>query len=97
VNGSGQPLFCPTQLVSREQMAVFLMRAAGQTQLASPTPTFADVPSSSPFYGWIERLYEQGVTGGCGVNGSGQPLFCPTQLVSRGQMATFLIRTFAAP
>jgi hypothetical protein len=96
-NGSGQPLFCPTAFVPREQMAAFLMRATGETQLLSPTPTFADVPTSNPFYGWIERLYEQGVTTGCGVNGSGQPLFCPGELVPRQQMATFLIRAFATP
>ncbi len=96
-NGSGQLLYCPGDLVPRQQMAAFLMRAKGQTQLVPATPTFADVPASNPFYGWIERLYQQGVTTGCGTNGSGQLLYCPGDLVTRQQMAAFLIRAFAAP
>jgi hypothetical protein len=95
-NGSGQLLFCPSQPVPREQMAAFLVRAKGLTQLFPPTPTFADVPASSVFFGYVERLVEQGITQGCGVNGSGQPLFCPSGLVSRQQMASFLIRAFAS-
>ena len=96
-NGSGQLLFCPSQPVPREQMAAFIVRAKGLTQLFPATPTFADVPASSVFFGYVERLYEQGITQGCGVNGSGQPLFCPGGLVSRQQMASFLIRAFATP
>jgi subtilisin family serine protease len=96
-NGGGQPIFCPADFVPRQQMAAFLMRATGETQLNSPTPTFADVPASNPFYGWIERLYEQGVTTGCGTNGTGQLIYCPGDSVPRQQMAAFLIRAFASP
>jgi hypothetical protein len=78
-------------------MAAFLVRAKGLTQLFPATPTFADVPAGTTFFGYIERLFEQGITQGCGVNGSGQPLFCPGGLVSRQQMASFLIRAFATP
>ena len=97
VNGSGQPLFCPAQPVPREQMAAFLVRAKGLTQLFPATPKFADVAPGTTFFGYIERLYEQGITQGCGVNGSGQLLYCPTQSVPREQMAAFLIRAFATP
>ncbi|MGH7540413.1 MAG: S8 family serine peptidase [Gemmatimonadota bacterium] len=88
-NGSGQPLYCPNAPVQRQQMAVFLMKATGQTALDSPTPTFADVPSSSPFYGWVERLNEQGITGGCSAS---PPLFCPTDPVTRASMAVFVVK-----
>jgi hypothetical protein len=91
----GQPIFCPKAFVPREQMAAFLIRAKGLTQLFPATPTFADVPASSIFFGDVERLYEQGITQGCGTNGSGQPLFCPGAFVPRQQMASFLIRAFA--
>jgi subtilisin family serine protease len=94
-NGSGQPIFCPTEFVPRQQMAAFLVRAKGLTQLFPGTPTFADVPASNTFFGYVERLYEQGITQGCGTNGSGQPIFCPTEFVPRQQMAAFLIRAFA--
>jgi hypothetical protein len=96
-NSSGQLIYCPAQFVPRQQMAAFLMRATGQTQLLSPTPTFADVPTSNPFYGWIERLFEQGVTTGCGTNSGGQLIYCPGDSVPRQQMAAFLIRAFATP
>jgi hypothetical protein len=90
----GQLLFCPNAFVPREQMAVFLVRAKGLTPLFPTTPTFADVPPSNTFFGFIERLYQQGITGGCGTSG-GQRYFCPGAFVPREQMAAFLIRAFA--
>ena len=51
-------------------------------------------PRTTPNQKYVERLYEQGITQGCGSSG-GQPLFCPKDLVSRQQMASFLIRAFA--
>jgi hypothetical protein len=90
----GQLLFCPKALVPREQMAAFLVRAKGLTQLFPATPTFADVPASNIFFGYVERLYQQGITQGCGTI-AGQRYFCPGELVPRQQMAAFLIRSFA--
>ena len=46
---------------------------------------FSDVPASNPYCGWIERLYFDGVTAGCG-NGK----FCPTSPVTRQQLAELL-------
>jgi hypothetical protein len=38
--------------------------------------------------------YHEGVTGGCSSN----PLnYCPDAVVSRGQMAVFLVKTFGLP
>jgi hypothetical protein len=34
------------------------------------------------------------VTGGCQVS---PPLYCPASPVNRGQMATFLVKTFSLP
>ncbi|MDQ3821722.1 MAG: S8 family serine peptidase [Actinomycetota bacterium] len=93
-NGSGQKIYCPGDNVLRQQMAAFLIRAKGLTTLESETPTFADVPKTNPFYGYIERLYEQGITTGCGTNGAGQKIYCPGENVLRQQMAAFLIRAF---
>ena len=87
----GQLFDCPTENVPREQMAAFLVRANGLSQLSPPTPTFADVPASSVFFGYVERLFEQGITQGCGTSG-GQLLFCPSQPVPREQMAAFIVR-----
>jgi hypothetical protein len=93
-NGSGQLIYCPGDPVPRQQMAAFLIRAKGLTQLNSPTPTFADVPQSNPFYGYIERLFQQNITTGCGTNAGGQRIYCPVENVPRQQMAAFLVRAF---
>ena len=58
----------------------------------SPAPgaaTFADVPTSHPFFPFIEALVAAGITTGCG---DAPPLFCPDGLVTRKQMAAFLAR-----
>ena len=94
LSSGGQLFFCPKDNVPRQQMAAFLVRAKGLTQLFPPTPTFADVPPSNPFFGYIERLYQTGITQGCGASG-GQLFFCPGDFVPRQQMASFLIRAFA--
>ena len=51
--------------------------------------TFADVPAEYWAWGFIERLFNAGITGGCAAN----PLrYCPEQAVNRAQMAVFLLR-----
>ncbi len=49
------------------------------------TATFADVPTSSPFFKYVEALFASGVIAGCG---SGN--YCPNNPVTRGQLAVFL-------
>jgi RHS repeat-associated protein len=94
-NAQGQPLYCPEQTVTREQMAAFLMRALGEPNPPVPaTQRFADVGPTSVFYNFIDRLAVLGITLGCGMNGQGQPIFCPSDFVTREQMAAFLIRAF---
>jgi len=88
------PLYCPTSPVTRGQMAVFIVRAAGLTPYANPTPTFADVPPTSSQYPYVEAMYQAGITSGCATD----PLrYCPTSSVTRGQMAVFMVRAFGIP
>jgi hypothetical protein len=94
-SGCGGGNYCPADAVTREQMAVFLLRAHGGPAYNPPpctVPAFFDVPCSSPFAAWINELNARGITGGCGGN-----LYCPLQAVTRGQMAVFLSITFALP
>lgn len=54
----------------------------------SPGPaiaTFADVPTSSPLFQFVEALASAGITAGCGGGN-----YCPENPVTRGQMAVFL-------
>jgi hypothetical protein len=91
VSGCGDHLYCPTAAVTREQMAVFVLRTLDPAldPPACTTPMFADVPASSPFCRWIEELARRGVVSGCG-NGR----YCPADAVTREQMSVFLALTF---
>jgi hypothetical protein len=51
--------------------------------------TFADVPSSHPYYEDIEILYANGLTAGCVTS---PPKFCPDQIMDRAQSAVFMLR-----
>jgi len=84
--------YCPASPVLRQQMAVLLLRTlagAGYTPPACTVETFTDVPCSSPFAPWIYELVARGITAGCGGD-----LYCPTLSANRGQMATFITKTF---
>ena len=89
--GCGGGYYCPNDPVTREQMAVFLLRTLDPAldPPACATPVFGDVPASSPFCRWIEELARRGITAGCGGGN-----FCPGQPVTREQMAVFLATTF---
>jgi S-layer homology domain len=52
---------------------------------APGTATFNDVPTSHPFFQFVEALAAAGITGGCGGGN-----YCPDNPVTRGQMAVFL-------
>ena len=53
------------------------------------TASFDDVPTSHPFFQFVEALKAAGVTGGCNVS---PPLYCPDAPLTRGQMAVFLAK-----
>ena len=86
--------YCPSNPVSRAEMAELLLRAEHGSSYVPPTPTgvFSDVPVSDPMAGFIERLAAEGITTGCGAG-----IYCPTRSNTRGEMAVFLVRTFSLP
>jgi hypothetical protein len=49
--------------------------------------SFPDVPTTHPFYAFIENLFHSGATGGCGLGN-----YCPGGTVTRAQMAVFLLK-----
>jgi hypothetical protein len=91
--GCGGASFCPASPVTRQQMAVFLLKTEHGSAYVPPTCTgvFDDVVCPGPFTDWIEQLYAEQVTGGCQTS---PLLYCPSSPVNRGQMATFLAKTF---
>jgi hypothetical protein len=70
-------------------MAAFLVRALG-LELEEKTDLFVD-DDSSLFESEIETLYRNGITTGCTATE-----FCPSENVTREQMAAFLIRAIKA-
>ncbi len=94
--GCGPQLFCPIKPVTRQQMAVFLLKTLLGSSYLPPTPTgiFHDVPADA-YRPWIEDLYTRGITGGCAGGPPPAPIsYCPGNLITRGQMAAFLVKTF---
>jgi len=93
--GCGGGNYCPTAPVLRQQMAVFLLKAAYDATYVPPAcsnPFFDDVPCSNPFATWIYDLAGRGITGGCS-----NVAYCPLDPVLRQQMAVFLVKTFNLP
>ena len=56
-----------------------------QVSPAPATATFGDVPTSHPFFQFIEALKASGITAGCSAT-----QYCPDAPLTRGQMAVFL-------
>ena len=85
----GGTLFCPDQIVTREQMAAFIVRALGEFSPPPPVQQrFADVPPTSVFYSFIDQMAERRITVGCDSQGTN---FCPGQTVTREQMSAYMI------
>ena len=92
--GCSTGVFCPTGFVTRESMAVFLVRAVDgvdpPANLCAGGSPFTDVAQNSPFCPHIKRVQQLGITNGCGAT-----TYCPSDFVNRAQMAIFLVRAFA--
>jgi hypothetical protein len=77
-------------------MAVLLLmgkHGGAYTPPACSATMFADEPCpGGPFVDWVNALASEGITSGCGDEN-----YCPTEPVTRGQMAALLVRTFALP
>jgi len=82
----------PENLVTRAEMAVFLLKGIGVT----PPPMDGSAPFTDINLHWaeifIEELYDQGITGGY-PDGT----YRPENRVTRAEMAVFLVNTFNIP
>jgi len=85
--------YCPDSNVTRAQAVVFLLRTKYGSSYTPPPATgiFADVPTNYWAANWIEQLYTEGITTGCGTN---PLLYCPENSVTRAEIAVLLARTF---
>jgi hypothetical protein len=89
--GTNPLVYCPEDPVTRAQMAVFLERGMNGSAFIPPAGTglvFGDVLSTYWATNWIEKLFADGITAGCGAGN-----YCPDDSVTRAQMAIFLLRS----
>jgi len=89
-NGCGLLLYCPENIVTRAEMAKFLLKGMHGSVYMPPAATavFSDVPTTYWAAEWIVQLYQEGITNGCATD----PLrYCPDSNVTRAEMAKFLL------
>jgi CSLREA domain-containing protein len=100
--------YCPNAFVARDQMAIFIARAIAHGGANVPTSgsvggkaynctaggvsLYTDVAPTSIACKSIHYIAAQNVTTGCNPS-----LYCPTQLVTRAQMAIFVAKGMVAP
>jgi len=110
-DGCGPTTFCPDGAVTRAEMAKFIEKtfrvvvanggsAAFTTDLGVVTPgtIFVDVGADHWANWWIDEMALDGLTTGCLTEMSGVSWihwYCPNGLVTRGQMAKFIVSGFA--
>ena len=84
--------YCPDASLTRAQMAVLVVKGYKPNGFVPPAcvGTFQDVSCTGPYAGfapWIEQLYRDGVTAGCGAN---PLLYCPGNTVGEWEMLVWL-------
>lgn len=88
----GEAAFRPSDLVTREVMALWLFRALADPSYSPPTASpFSDVARAHPSYREIAWLHASGISSGV-PNGDGTFAFVPEDPISREAMAAFFHR-----
>jgi hypothetical protein len=86
--GYSDGTYRPTLNVSRSQMAAFIIRAIfGEDFSYSLAPHFSDVPSGHWAFKYVQKMYDEDIT-----TGYSDGTYRPSQNVTRGQMASFIIK-----
>jgi len=87
--------FCPDDLLTRDVVAVWLVRALdGGDPADEAVERFADVRADRPWAAHIERLAGLGVAEQCAWD---PPVFCPDTSLTRADAATLLVKAFELP
>jgi len=86
--GCNASTFCPTDIVTRDQMAAFVIRAMlGNNFTYTTTPYFTDVPATSVYFPYIQKMADLGLTHGCSAT-----MYCPSNPVPRMDAAVLIVR-----
>ncbi|HUS17107.1 MAG TPA: S-layer homology domain-containing protein [Chloroflexia bacterium] len=90
VSGYADGTFRPDTTATRAQLAKMIVVARGWSITTPPTPSFSDVPSSNPFYGYIETAKAHNV-----ISGYADGTFRPGNTVTRAQICKMIVNAFA--
>lgn len=96
--GDSKTNYHPTDVVTRDAMAKFLLLAKHGAAYSPPAPTgnvFCDVTVNTFLAKWIEEMKTESITSGCDNGACGKPDYCPSGTVTRGEMAKFLRIAFS--
>jgi len=89
-------VYCPDSIVTRAQMAIFLLKGIYGSSYIPPAvgdgTGFSDVATDYWAAAWIEQLAAEGITSGCGGGN-----YCPENSLTRAEMAVFLVKTLNFP
>jgi len=95
ISGYADNTFRPYANTTRGQMVKIVVLAVGIPNYAPATPTFKDVPTTQPFYRYIETAAYNDVVSGYNCGGPGEPCpgvyFRPNNLVTRGQLSKIIV------
>lgn len=85
-------LYCPDHILNRAESAVFMMRGSRGAAFDPPNPVeqvFSDVVPGEWYFRWVDALYNEGLTAGCGT----APLiYCPGQEHTLAEASVFNLR-----
>lgn len=85
VGSGGERYYCPNDLVNRAQAAVFVCAGLGIPPVAPPAHYFQDLAGHEWAEGYIEAIFNEGITAGCDSH-----MFCPGYNITRAQLSVWL-------
>lgn len=88
-NGTGPDTFSPNATVTRAQAVTFLYRAMGEPTV-SGDGAFSDISAQAYYHDAVAWAVAEGIT-----NGTSSSTFSPNAPCTRGQIVTFLYRTYS--
>jgi hypothetical protein len=95
VSGYEDNTFRPYNITTRGQLSKITVLAEGWNTDLAGAPHFNDVPTTNPFYAYIETAYNHGIISGYDCGGEGEP--CPGRYfrwgndVTRGQLSRIVV------
>jgi hypothetical protein len=103
-DGQNRPYFRAGNPITRGQLSKVMALAREYPLPAPATPTFADVPATHPFFGFIEAMAAYNIVSGYTCGGPGEPCdplnrpyFRSGNNATRGQVTKFVTLAYGGP